>query len=34
MPLIAYTWNSYKNIHDYTKNQYILKEMKKIMESK
>jgi hypothetical protein len=27
MPFVAYTWNSYKNIKDYTKNKYILNEM-------
>jgi hypothetical protein len=27
MPLIAYTWNSKKDIHFYTKNKYMINEM-------
>ncbi len=34
MPLIAYTWNSEKNIIYYTKNKYTFNEMKRIQKSK
>ncbi len=34
MSLIAYTWNSKKDIYCYTKNEYMQNEMQRIKKSK